>query len=810
LTFSSSAAGASVLHMPTESKIHFDLEIAHVLFIDVVGYSKLLTDDQRKLLAELNALVRNTPEFGKAEAEDKLVRLPTGDGMALAFFSTADAPARCALEISAALASHPQLPLRMGINTGPISGTVDVNDRSNLAGMGINMAKRIMDCADAGHILLSKRTADDLAQYSYWRPYMHPLGPCEVKHGEMVELVNLYDEKIGNPTIPQRMRQVRAARHSQMRRRVAYIFVAILAGVALLLTSLWRRQPVKAPAKSIAVLPFENLSDDPANEYFAGGIQDDVLTNLAKLGDLKVICRTSVAQYKGTKLTVHEIGKALGVGAILEGSVRRSGNEVRVNVQLIDTTNDEHIWAENYDRDLTNVFAIQSDLALRIASTLHSQLSPAERARLQQRPTENPEAYLTYLEAQDAMTKARSLADLEHIAQLYEKAITLDPSFALGLAQLSYISGTIYQANGSIAALEKAKAAAGEALRLQPRLPEAHLALGYVYYRGDADYDRALRELAIAKNGLPNDPEVLLVIGSIERRQGKWRESTADLEKAASVNPKDPFLWTNVGTNYQALRNFPSAAQAYDRGIQVDPEFFANQYLRARLDIDWKADLRSLQSLYQRVPALPDPDGQIAYGEFELKLLQGKYREALQHLEASPRDSFAQWHAGIPLPKTYLAGEACRLMNDSANARAFYEQARAAVEKGLASKGDDASRHALLGEIYAGLGLNQKAISEGERAAQLLPESKDAFEGPLVTLRLAKICALAGDPDRAVSLLEHSLSSPAGITSSALKIDPAWDILRSNSRFQALLSTASPSKPTTTGPPETSTTPNRR
>ena len=776
--------------MPTETGPHLELDIAHVLFVDVVGYSKLLIDEQRTLLDELNHIIRSTAEFRKAEAEEKLIRLPTGDGMALVFFNTPEAPVRCALEISTALAAQSRLKLRMGINTGPISGMVDVNDRSNIAGLGINMAKRVMDCGDAGHILLSKRTADDLAQNSYWRPYLHELGSCEVKHGAIVDLVNFYNATVGNPGVPQQLHQKQRTRMRSRRFRLAYAFLAIAAiAAAVTATLFFRRESMGTLDKSVAVLPFINLSTSQENDYFAGGIQDDVLTNLAKLGDLKVISRTSVAKYKETQTSAREIGKELGVGAVLEGSVRRVGNHVRVNAQLIDTRNEAHIWAENYDRDLTDVFAIQSDLALQIASALHTNLSPDQRARLQKRPTENPEAYLTYLQAQNAVSKGvRSAEELESIAQLYDKAVQLDPSFALALAQLSYISGTIYQANGEPAVLARARATASEALRLQPNLPEAHLALAYVYYRGDRDYERALSELAIAKQGLPNDSDVFLVTGSIERRQGRWKESTADFEKAASVNPKDPFLWSNLGTNYQALRDFPAAAKAFERGIEADPNYFPNVYLRARMEIDWRGDTAPLERLFQKSADAPDPDGKVAFAQFELKLLQRRYAEALQLTEASPHESFLQWRAGVPVPKSYLSGEACRLMNDQAKARPFLEQARQTVEKAMPVNPGDASRHALLGQIYAGLGLKAQAVREGERAVELLPETKDALDGPAMTLTLAKICVMVGEYDRALMLIEHSLSSAGGATPFGLRTDPVWDPLRPNPRFQQLLS----------------------
>ena len=550
-----------------------------------------------------------------------------------------------------------------------------------------------------------------------------------------------------------------------------------------------------APEKSVAVLPFENLSDDEENAYFAGGIQDDVLTNLAKIGNLKVISRTSVRQYKANPPNAREIGKALGVATVLEGSVRRSGNRVRVNVQLINTSNDEHIWAENYDRDLTDVFAIQSDLALRIAAALQTELSPVERARLQQRPTESGEAYLTYLQAQDGYTRSRSSDDLEKVAQLYEKAIQLDPSFALAFARLAYLESTIYLATDNVSSLEKARVAANEAIRLQPALPEAHLALGYNYYRGDRDFKRALRELAVAKAGLPNDAEIYLVTGSIERRQGNWSQSTIDLEKAASLNPKDATLWANVATNYQALRNFPAAAKALERGAAEDPNYFMNLYLRARLDIDWKGDTTAMERLLLSMPESFDPDGQVTLARLQLKLFQRQYQEALEVLSRSPLDQFVGWAPPNPTPKSILLGRVYRLLPDEGKARISCEQARAILERDVHDNPLDASRHALLGQACAGLNQKDEAIREGKRAVELVPESKDALDGPAMTMALAQTYTMLGDMDSAIPLLEHSLSSIGGVSIPALQLDPAWDALRSDPRFQKIVASTTVSNP---------------
>src|SRR5436189_4245837 len=321
--------------------------------------------------------------------------------------------------------------------------------------------------------------------------------------------------------------------------------------------------------KSIAVLPFENLSDEKENAYFADGIQDDILTNLAKIGDLKVISRTSVMPYRGSAVrTAGDMGKALGVATLLEGSVRRIGNRVRVNVQLINANNDEHIWAEDYDRDLTDVFAIQTDLAGRIASALQAKLSPNEKARLDRRPTQNPDAYLLFVQAHDYASQKEMFNDTSLKAEpLFEQAIKLDPNFALAFAGLSMVESWLYHTSDPVPARrEKARLNADEALRLQPDLPEGHLALGFSYYYGNRDYERALAEFEIAKRGLPNESQAYLAIGSIQRRQGKWTESTANLENAAALDPKNINVLINLCFSYVALRNFETVDKDTDCG----------------------------------------------------------------------------------------------------------------------------------------------------------------------------------------------------------------------------------------------------
>jgi TolB-like protein/Flp pilus assembly protein TadD len=536
--------------------------------------------------------------------------------------------------------------------------------------------------------------------------------------------------------------------------------------------------------KSIAVLPFENLSDEKENAYFADGIQDDVLTNLSKVGDLKVISRTSVMPYRGKASNVREIGKALGVGAILEGSVRRIGNRVRVNVQLINAENDEHMWAEDYDRDLTDVFAIQTDLAQQIVRELQAKLSPIEKAQIERRPTENGEAYLAFMQGHEMFYRPDKFrSNTEKAEQLFEKATKLDPNFAGAFAALAWVHDWSYKDfDPTPARKEKARAAAVEALRLQPTLPEAHLAMGFYYYYCERDYQGALNEFAIAKLSLPNSPEVYMAIGAIERRQGKWKESTANLERAASLSPKDAWVLQNLADNYYATRNFEVADKIFDRAIQAAPGSFAARAEKASLAIDWKGDLGEMERQLAQVPTGFDPDGLITYARMQLLILQRKFPDALALLQQSPQDLYHK-----NKPKDLFEGAIYTYSNNKEKARPAFERARPIVEKALHESSDDASRHVTLGLILAGLGEKDAAIAEGKRAVELLPESQDALEGPKTAVALAQIYAWTGQKDEALELLERSLSTPNGVTVPVLRLDPIWDPLRTDPRFQALI-----------------------
>jgi TolB-like protein len=564
--------------MSADSPSDLDLEIAHVLFIDIVGYSKGSIDQQRDLLNELNKIVRDTEPFKNAEAAGKLIRLPTGDGMALAFFTNPEAPLKCAIEISKAVGQT--LQLRMGIHSGPVSGVTDVNDRSNVAGAGINIAQRVMDCGDAGHILLSKRIADDLSQYEKWQPRLHDLGVVEVKHSVRVEIVNFYTDKVGNPELPEKVKRsreeesaldYRASRTAARKRSLIIGLLLLVVGGIVGAWLLFHRlaphstgaTPQSALEKSIAVLPLDNLSEEKENAYFADGIQEELLSSLAKIKDLKVISRTSVMQYKtGITRNLKEIAQQLGVGNVIEGSVRRSGNHIRVSVQLIDALTDRHIWVQDYDRTMADSLVLQGELATKIAAEVGATLSPQERIRVQAKPTNNTAAYEAYLRGRafgSGVTIERSRA--EGAIQSYQEAVKLDPDFALAWAYLSCAHSSFYWAgfDPTPQRLALAKEAVDRAVALDRALPETHLGLGYYRYYGIRDYVGALGEFQQAEESLPNNVDVVYAIALIQRRLGHWDEAIAASRRVVELDPRNIQGYTTLGLNYMIVRRFSDA-----------------------------------------------------------------------------------------------------------------------------------------------------------------------------------------------------------------------------------------------------------
>lgn len=564
------------------------------------------------------------------------------------------------------------------------------------------------------------------------------------------------------------------------------VIVSAAAGFCLL-----PRASARKIDKSIAVLPFENFSDDKENAFFADGIQDDILTNLSKIGDLKVISRTSVMSYRGKEKSVREIGQALGVSAILEGSVRKSGNRVRVNVQLINAVNDEHIWSDVYDRDLTDVFAIQTDLAQKIAQELHAKLSPTEKEQMTRKPTENGEAYLAFVEGHNLNMDLEDLPKLKQAEQLYERALQLDPTFALACARLSQLQSWIYHTFEPTAERkEKSRTLAERSLQMQPNLAEGHLALGFSVYYVDRDYLRALAEFGLAQKGLPNDAEVYLSIGAIQRRQGKWEESTANLEKAVNLSPNDTWPLQNLVLNYQMQRNFDAANAALDRALKLAPESFNLWSLKAQMEISQKGTCeiaeRGIQALSSR-QLNDEQKNNLASGIAQTRLAQRRYAEALQAAENLKDDN---WHGSNTegwIGKFMIIGISKKNLGDEAGAREAFLKAKQYAEQNVSAAPDEAKRHSRLAEALVWLGEKEAAIAEAKRATEMLPESIDAFDGPVCTQTLAEIYAMTGDYDKALALADGLLSRPTQLTVALLKQNPVWDPLRQDPRFIAML-----------------------
>jgi TolB-like protein/class 3 adenylate cyclase/Tfp pilus assembly protein PilF len=800
------------------------LEIAHVLLIDVVGYSKLLVNEQIELLQKLNQTVRGTECFRAAEISGKLIRMPTGDGMALLFFHSPEEPVRCALEISRALQEHPTIQVRMGVHSGPVNRVTDVNDKTNIAGSGINVAQRVMDCGDAGHILLSRHVADDLSQYRHWQPHLHDLGECEVKHGLRLHLFNLYKDALGNPQLPEKLKRRKRWKQAptvhpiSTPRSPKFVLIGALfaSTIALVVSSLIFFHPTSRPPaavaasgaiggigaasipeKSIAVLPFANLSDEKENAYFADGVQDEILTGLARVADLKVISRTSTMQYKvGAERNLREIAKTLGVAHVLEGSVQRAGGRVRVNAQLIDARTDSHLWAERYDRDVADVFAIESEVAGKIIAQLKSKLSPEEKAAIEEQPTANLAAYDLYAHAKTLIDNSLLSApgkDLFEAVRLLDEAVKGDPSFFLAYYELADAHDRIYQLglDHTPARLALADGAIQKLRRLRPDAGETHLALARHLYWGYLDYDRARQELTAAQHALPNNSRAFLLAAYIDRRQGHWEESTRNFERASELDPRDIVILQQLSLNYENLRRYADMTAVLDRALIIAPNDVALRTLRAGVAFDWRADLKPLHAAIQTILA-ENPNAERTVAEYWLPLaLRERDSVAAQRaLAAMPLGGC--FDVGIPFPNSWCEGLAARMRGDQPAARAAFTNARKEVEKMVQNQPDYADGLCALGLIDAALGKKEDAIREGRRAVELMPVSKNAVEGPLLIKNLALIYAWTGEKDRGLEQLDKAVHLPGYLSYGQLRLDPKWDPLRGDPRFEKIVASLAP------------------
>ena len=783
------------------------LEIGHVLFMDLVGYSKLLLDEQREQLQRLTEIVRDTEQVRAAEAADKLIRLPVGDGMALVFFSSPEAPVRCAIQISERLKQYPQLKLRMGIHSGPVNEVRDVNDRANVAGAGINMAQRVMDCGDAGHILLSKRVAEDLAHSRQWRGYLHDLGECAVKHGVPIFLVNLYTDEIGNAQLPEKVKQWQSEQAAQAvdqsstppRKHVLIAGAVLLIAIASFGVWLYFKQAAvtsPGPEKTIAVLPFQNFSPDKDNAFFADGVQDDILTSLAKIKDLRVTSRSSVMKFRDVaEQNLRQIGKALGVANVLEGSVRREGDRVVVNVQLVDAQSARQIWANRYDRTLADSLGLQGELASEIADALRATLSTDEQARVTAKPTQNPDAYVFYLRANQLSRNPDTLLeDYKAAEQLYMQAIALDPNFALAHARLASVCAEIFHYYEPTEDWKtKALTEAQIALRLQPNLAEAHVALGQCIYWMDQDYERALEQFDIASRLSPSDGDIVRLIAAIKRRQGKWKQALEEYERVAKLDPQNPNTVRELIFTNTAMRRWPEAARWVEQLRAMAPASIIAKIQTGYVEFWWKGDTSLLKSLLNQVPPGVDPDGSVTSVRWDVAMLDRDYAAARRAIDASSAKELS-YTGESSTPRTFFEGCIALAQGDVPAAQKYFQDAQPVFEDAVKEAPSSAIRHANLGWFYAFMGRKDDAIREGRRAVELKPESKDAVDGVIVNCYLALIYARVGEKDLAFPLLARLLKTPGAvdsvdysITINDLKHRWEWDPIRSDPRFEKLL-----------------------
>src|SRR6266480_615237 len=568
--------------MNAEPETDAQLEIAHVLFTDIVGFSKLLVDEQRNCTNRLNQIVRNTEQFRNAEAADKLIRLPTGDGMVLVFFTSPEAPVRCAVEIAKTLKNSTDFGLRMGIHSGPVNKISDVNDRANLAGGGINIAQRVMDCGDAGHILLSKRVAEDLEQHSKWQPHLHHLGTFEVKHGVKIDVVNLYTAEVGNPALPEKLKGKKVS----SRARFAKPALAAALFIATVIVAVWfvRRGNQNGggnlplvtilPGKSIAVLPFKPVVPQTRDEVLEAGMADTLIAKLSTSREMIVPSLTSVRKFDDQNHDPLATGRALRVNSVLEGNLQQAGDRIRVTARLIKTADGSSLWADTFDEKFIDVFAVEDTIAQKVAAALQLRLSEDEQKRLTKRYTDNTEAYQLYLKGRFYWNKYTDEGWHKSI-EFFKQALDKDPDYALaysGLADSYSLLGEVSYLTPK-EAFENARTNAQKALKLDETLSEAHLSLGIVKLFYDWDVAAAAKELLRAKELDPHNVQVYHFNGHRLEFESRLDDAIAEFKRAVEIDPTNLIINTELANAYYLARQFDAAVTQCRKTLELDPTF---------------------------------------------------------------------------------------------------------------------------------------------------------------------------------------------------------------------------------------------
>ena len=581
---------------------------------------------------------------------------------------------------------------------------------------------------------------------------------------------------------------------------IAVLSASLVALAAVMGWSVWKSGLFRAaPEKSIAVLPFENRSRDPNNTYFADGVQDEILTDLARIADLKVISRTSAMQYQsGVARNLRKIAQQLGVANVVEGSVQRAGNRVRVTAQLIDAHTDRHLWAETYDRDLADVFAIQSEIAQQIVYQLKSKLSPQEKAAIEQKPTADLVAHDLYIRAKTLITTAvfstPQAESLSEAVRLLNEAIERDPAFALAYYQLAHTHDLLYftGTDHTPARLAMADAAIQSLTRLLPNSGEAHLALAKHLYWGYLDYDRARNELGLAEKSLPNEPWVFVLAGYIGRRQGRWDESTEKLERAVELDPQNPAILEQLALTYDSLRRYADEERVYDRAISITPKDAALRASRAEVELNWHADPRPLISTIEAFVAQDSSEARhLAWVWLRGCLSKRDFDGASRALAVLPIDGC--YDNTIPVPRSWCEGVVAQFRGDKAAAHAAFTSVRAEAAKIVTEQPNYAEALCVLGMADAALGNKEDAISEGRHAVELLPVTKDAIIGARLVHYLALIYAWTGEKDLALEQLSAAASLPGLFLSYGyLRLHPYWDPLRGDPRFEEIVASLAP------------------